>query len=69
MTLRTGGSRFPSAASTYSLPVKIFLAALEVQMLVCLSVCVCVTLATTVLDFCRTSEGLLRTSEGLLKDF
>ena len=31
-------------------------AALEVQTLVCLSFCVCVTLATTVLDFCRTSQ-------------
>ena len=33
-------------------------AALEVQMLVCLCVCLSVTLATTVLDFLRTSEGL-----------
>ena len=47
-------------------------AALEVQMLVRVSVCPCVTLATTVLTkalnfkvfrlnvFCRTSEGLLK---------
>ena len=37
----------------------------EVQMLVCVSV----TLATTVLDLWRTSEGLLKASEGLPKDF
>ena len=35
-------------------------AALEVQMLVCVCVCLCVTFATTVLDFCRTYEGLLK---------
>ena len=40
-------------------------AALEVQMSVCLSV----TLATAVQDFCRTSERLLKDSKGLLKDF
>ena len=49
-------------------------AALEVQKLVCVSVCVSVTLATTVLkEFWRTSKGLLtdfqRTSWGLLKEF
>ena len=50
-------------------------AALEVQMLVCVSVCLSVTLATTVLKLKTvfSSEGLLkdfwRTSGGLLKDF
>ena len=34
-----------------------------------MSVCLSVTLATAVQDFCRTSEGLLKDSKGLLKDF
>ena len=44
-------------------------AALEVQMSVYVCVCVSVTLATAVQDFCRTFEGLLKYSEGLLKNF
>ena len=48
-------------------------AALEVQMLVYVFVCVSITLVTTVLDFQRTFRGLpkdfQRTFKGLPKDF
>ena len=40
-------------------------AALDVQMLVC----VCITLATTLMDFWRTSKRLPKDSEGLSKDY